>query len=166
MTDQGRSLFFHYFPFLSCRNLRCRQNIDLPYGLLPLKDIREEPLPPIDVDPPVTPPDEWLEVFGCIECGHLATYGQLHVYWRPVLGLEPDRRHDDATVYAVRFRCANARCKSPSTLHVDTKGGSESKLREVLAARNFVGDLKCGHSFALPPGRDAYAIGQVMNRLW
>jgi len=119
------------------------------------------------------PPERWSEVFGCIQCGRIATYaGDLVRPFAIPQSLMP-RFRACADVYHVVFACGEKGCRSPVSLHVDisafhaasTGTGTE---HAVAALRSGVFDdqmLPCGHSYQrIPPER--YRVTRVTTRMW
>lgn len=162
MEDEGS--VFYLAPYLECRNPRCGEDIALPYGLLPQLIFEPEDSELEDEDQPLTPPDGWSESFGCIACGRVATYDSPHVTIRDVPHKTQGQFHDDATLYAIRFRDAAGNYATPDRLLVDTRGASEGELHKKLDQQFFFGDMKSGRGIAVRPG--AYAIERITSRLW
>ena len=90
------------------------------------------------------PLDEWRVLFGCRECGYVATYDA------DALGetiLERNNQanfHNETNCYSVQLQCAKIDCKAPAKLHVNLKDGEGAKeLLRLLKESFFDGALPC-----------------------
>lgn len=118
-------------------------------------------------DQPVSPPDTWLALFGCRECGHLDTYGATQVALGALERLNRGKFHNETNCYVVRLQCARVDCKAPATLHVNLRDGeTEKDLLRLLKSSFFDGLLPCGHLIMPIPDRYYVDPHRILEKIW
>lgn len=130
---------YYFAPMIRCKNPRnqkkdrCRQ-IPLPFPTL--GDIGEYL--------PDWPPDNWREVFVCIDCGLVDTYKAEDIGWFPVLKETAGKFRNETNCFHVELQCAHQNCGTPVRFHIeifdksegDLKSRNRQRVRGALAVRS------------------------------
>lgn len=167
-AQPGRT-FLYLVPAIECK--QCFEPMWLPYGTLPQADWAE--MPASGEDPLEMPSEGWSKIFGCTDCGHIATYVAGDVEGHAVRKPTKSRFHVHANVWHVAFACANTCCKAPYAVHLSmpahpaTPNATDaSVVVESLRDPRFDGNpLPCGHPLGKIPAKFYHAT-RVKDRMW
>jgi hypothetical protein len=160
--------YWYGTPAIYCE---CGAAICLPYGSLPGMDSRGTTLK--GNDPLELPPDEWSQVFGCIRCGHIATYAGIQVCTLLVRKPSKSIFHKYADVWRVTFPCGDKGCAALLSVHVDMREyhatpntADASDAVAALRTADVAGQrLSCGHDLKTIPAK-FYQAERVTSRMW